>query len=140
MTPSTRAAADPPIFWPPAVVPNNRAPQRSSRHAWPSVDGLAVALGRLWTLLQRHLCSHRPATPRAWMELPHPPHSPDRHDKTFGMCVSSSSFGRLPSGHLNRNTGQKLGGKPLRRRRLRDFGTQHHCLDCYVNTPSGVSL
>ena len=46
MTPATGAAADAPIRWPLAVVPNNRAPQRLSRHAWPSVDGLAVALGR----------------------------------------------------------------------------------------------
>ena len=121
MTPSTRAAADAPIRWPPAVVSANRAPQRSRRHAWPSVDGLAVALGPLWALLQRHPCSCRHATPRARMELPRPPRSPDRHDKTIGVCVSLSSFDRHPIGRLNRSTGQKLGGQPLRRRRLRDF-------------------
>ena len=52
MTSSTRAAADAPIRWPPAVVSENRTAQRSRRHAWPSVDGLAVALGPLWALLQ----------------------------------------------------------------------------------------
>ena len=108
MTPSTRAAADAPIRWPPAVVSANRAPQRSRRHAWPSVDGLAVALGPLWALLQRHSCSRCHVTPRARMELPRPPRSPDRHDKTIGVCVSLSAFDRHPVGHLNRSTGQKL--------------------------------
>ena len=46
---------------------------------------------------------------------------PDCHDKMFGVCVLSSSFNRLFVGHLNRSTGQKLGGQPLRRWRLRDL-------------------
>ena len=121
MTPSTQAAADAPIRWPPAVVSANRAPQSMSGHAWPSVDDLVVALGRLWALLQRHPCSRRHATPRARMELLRPPRSPDRHDKTVGMCVLSSSFERHLSGRLNRSTGRKLACQPLRRRRLRDL-------------------
>ena len=120
MTPSTRAAADAPIRWPPAVVSANRTAQRSRRYAWPSVDGLAVALGPLWALLQRHPCSRRHATPRARMELPRPPRSPDRHDKTIGVCVSSSSFDRHPIGRLNRSTGQKLACQPRVRIRTRD--------------------
>ena len=121
MTPSTRAAADAPIRWPPAVVSANRAPQRSRRHAWPSADGLAVALGPLWALLQRHPCSRRHATPRARMELPRPPRSPDRHVKTIGVCVSSSAFDRHPVGRLNRSTGQKLACEPRLRMRTRDL-------------------
>ena len=87
MTPSTRAAADAPIRLPPAIVLPNRAPQRSSRHAWSSVDGLVVTLGRLWALLQRHPCSCRHAMPRARMALPRPLRSPDRNDKTFDVFV-----------------------------------------------------
>ena len=120
MTPSTWAVADAPVCWAPAIVPNNQASQRSNRHAWPSVDGLAVALARLWALLHRQLCSCRCATPRVRMfrELPRPSRSPDRNDKTFDACISPSSFKLLPAGRPNRSTGQKLDGKPLRRRRL----------------------
>ena len=39
----------------------------------------------------------------------------------FGVCVSLSSFDRLPADRLNRSTGQKLEGRPLGRRRLRDL-------------------
>ena len=119
MTPSTRAAADAPICCPPAVILANRAPQSMNGHAWPSVDRLVVASGRLWALIQRHPCSRNHATPRTQMELPRPPGLPGHHDKT--CCVSSSSFEQLPAGRLNRSTGQKLGGQPLRRRRLRDL-------------------
>ena len=120
MTPSTRAAADAPIRWPPAVVSANQAPQSMSGHAWPSVDGLIVALGWLWTMLKHHPCLRRHATPRIQMELPRPPGLPDQHDKTFGVCVSFSSSKRLPAGRLNRSTCQNLGDRPLRRRCLRD--------------------
>ena len=132
LTPSTRAAADAPVRWPLAVVLNNRAPQRSSRHAWPSMNGLTVALGRLWALLQRHSCSRRHVTHHARIKLLLPPRSSDRHDKTFDMCVSLSSFKRLPAGRLNRSTDQKRGGKPLRRRCLWDIDMQQHYLGCYV--------
>ena len=106
MTPSIRSTADAPICWPPAVVSANRAPQRSRRHAWPSSNGLAVALERLWALLQRHPCSRRHATPRARMALPRPPRLPDRHDKMIGVCVSLSSFKQLPACRLNQSTGK----------------------------------
>ena len=120
MTSSTRAAADAPIPWPPAVLSENRTAQRSRRHARPSVDGLAVALGPLWAQLQRHPCSRRHATARARMALPRPPRSPDRHAKTIGVCVSSSAFERCLAGRLNQGTSQKLGCEPLRRIRLGD--------------------
>ena len=47
-------------------------------------------------------------------------------NKTFGVCVSSFSFERLPAGRLNRHTGQKLACQPLRRRRLGDL--EHSCI------------
>ena len=109
---STQAMADTPICWLPAVVLGNWASQRLSRHAWLSVDGLAVALGRLWALLQRHLCSRRHATPRAQMELLRPPRSPDRHDKIIDVCVVSYSFDWHPIGRLNQRTGQMLARQP----------------------------
>ena len=48
MTPFTRAAADAPIRCSPAAIPNDWVSQHLSQHAWPSVDGLVVALVRLW--------------------------------------------------------------------------------------------
>ena len=78
----------------------HRTPQRLTQHAWPSVDGLALA--------QHHPCSRRHATPCTWMELARSSHSPDSHDKTIGACVLSSTFDRRPIGCLNRSTGQML--------------------------------
>ena len=89
--------SDAPIRWPPAVVPTNWAPQHLSRHVWLSVDGLAVALGWLWALLQRHPCSRRHATPCARMELPWLPRLLDRQNKTISVLVRLVVLFRLTS-------------------------------------------
>ena len=94
ITPSTRATADAPIRWPPAAVPHSRAPQRLSRHSWSSVNGLAVALGRLWALLQRHPCSRRHATSRARMELPQPHARPTVMTRRLA-CASRRSLSNI---------------------------------------------
>ena len=138
MTPSTQVAADTPISWPPAVILANRALQSLSRHAWPSMDGLTVTLGRLWVVLQRHLCLLHHAMLREWMELPWLPCSPDHDDKTYGMCALSSSFDWLPAGRLNRGTGKKIGGQPLRRQLFWDLEHSNIALVAmYVNMPLG---
>ena len=57
-------------------------------------------------LLQRHPCWCRHATPHARMELPPLSQSPDRHDKTIGICVLLSFCDWHPIGRLNRSTDQ----------------------------------
>ena len=116
MTRSTRAAADTPIFWPPAVVFANRASQRSSWRAWPSVDGLALALGPLWT--DRCGRYYSAICARAVMRrLAHGLRCPGRYARP---TVTTRRSAGASDHHLNRRTSQKLACQPRLRIRNSD--------------------
>ena len=113
MTSPSPAAAETRSHRPSAHPPTARPLRTFSRHAWPAVSGLAVAVGRPWPLQRSDPCAtpdgvpfHRNAPCRGRTRLWWAPRSPDRQNEAGIACACSSPFVCIPAGRLNPLTGE----------------------------------
>ena len=98
---ATRAAADAPNRWPqPSFQPIARRSIWADMHGHPWMASLSLwgGCGCCCRSIRVH------ASRRSQTELPRPPKSPDRHRRTTGECVSSSSFDRHLTGRVFKST------------------------------------
>ena len=113
MTSPSTAATETRSRRPPAAPPTARPLRTFSRHAWPAVSGLALAVGRPWPLQRSDPCAtpdgmpfHRNAPCRGRTRLWWAPRSPDRRNEAGIACACSSPFVCIPAGRLNPLTAQ----------------------------------